>query len=146
MFQRLLLTFDCGSFTIGAVGAFAKALALIAALQLVGGHWAILQTAAWSQMFLEASQKHDLLTSFKIIFEPRNKCAFCKKIDAAQKEQRENAPLLNLVARLELGLPPRATGLQLMPGEGRQQWLLPDFIWPESHIDDIIPPVPIRLV
>lgn len=62
-------------------------LSLIACLSLAGGHWAMLQTAAWSGMLLEYGRSYGVEKAVSMTFDGDHPCALCKKIEAAQKQQ-----------------------------------------------------------
>ena len=68
------------------LGHFLLIFALLAA---TGGHWAVLQTVAWTNMLainLRASSFEQALTK---TFDGRNPCAICKQISAGKKSEKK---------------------------------------------------------
>lgn len=69
-----------------------RSLALVAALILCGGHWALMQTVAWTGMLLENSRSETTFAAAVTkTFNGQNPCSLCKKIDLAHAEE-EQAP------------------------------------------------------
>ena len=73
------------------VGIFFGALAL---LQLLGGHWAVLQTGAWMGMIVQYSQQAGLKAGLAQTFDGEHPCSVCKAIQAGKKHEQKKAPLL----------------------------------------------------
>lgn len=67
-------------------------LVCLAMFSVAGGHWAILQTVAWTKMLWTYSQQADsLLVGAKKTFSGEYPCEMCRKVAEAQK-QEEKAP------------------------------------------------------
>ena len=73
------------------VGIFLSALAL---LQLLGGHWAVLQTGAWMGMVVQYSQQSGLKAGLAQAFDGEHPCPVCKAIQTGKKHEQKKAPLL----------------------------------------------------
>jgi hypothetical protein len=73
------------------LGIFLGALAL---LQLLGGHWALLQTGAWMGMVVQYSQQAGLKAGLAQAFDGEHPCPVCKAIQAGKKHEQKKAPLL----------------------------------------------------
>jgi hypothetical protein len=73
------------------LGIFFGALAL---LQLLGGHWAVLQTGAWMGMVVQYSQQAGLKAGFTQAFDGEHPCPVCKAIQDGKKHEQKKAPLL----------------------------------------------------
>lgn len=59
---------------------------------VAGGHWAVLQTVAWTNMLWTYSQQSDsLLVGAKKTFSGEYPCEMCRKVAEGQK-QEEKAP------------------------------------------------------
>jgi hypothetical protein len=67
----------------------------IALLQLLGGHWAILQVGAWAGMAVSYSQQGGLMCGLSQTFDGEHPCPICKAIQAGQKQEQKKAPLLS---------------------------------------------------
>ncbi len=55
-------------------------LSLWLCLYLAGGHWAVLQTVAWSGMILNYSRVHGLQKGVEETFDGKHPCPMCKKV------------------------------------------------------------------
>jgi hypothetical protein len=67
---------------------------LLAFLQLLGGHWAILQVGAWAGMAVSYSQQAGLMAGLSQTFDGEHPCPICKAIQDGQKHEQKKAPLL----------------------------------------------------
>jgi hypothetical protein len=72
-------------------GIFFGALAL---LQILGGHWALLQTSAWVGMIVQYSQRTGLKAALTETFDGEHPCSVCKAIQDGKKQEQKKAPLL----------------------------------------------------
>src|SRR5437868_4442842 len=71
-------------------------LALLACLQFFGGHWAILQSIAWTRMLITYSTQSGLSTGVKQTFDGRHPCAQCRAIvQERAKEQTQKTDRIN---------------------------------------------------
>jgi hypothetical protein len=66
----------------------------LALLQLLGGHWAVLQTGAWMGMIVQYSQQAGLKAGLARTFDGEHPCAVCKAIQDGKKHEQKKAPLL----------------------------------------------------
>jgi hypothetical protein len=61
---------------------------------IAGGHWAVLQTVAWTGMVVEYSKGSSLVAALTKTFSGKAPCKMCMAIDAGkQKESRLPAPV-----------------------------------------------------
>ncbi|MEY2598439.1 MAG: hypothetical protein RLZZ142_698 [Verrucomicrobiota bacterium] len=68
-----------------------RILALFAALQLLGGHWAVLQTAAWVSMAVEYSKNDSLSSALTKTFDGEHPCQLCHAVkEGRSKEQKQD--------------------------------------------------------
>src|ERR1700751_554974 len=72
-------------------GIFFGALAL---LQILGGHWALLQTSAWVGMIVQYSQRDGLKAGLAQAFDGEHPCSVCKAIQNGKKQEQKKEPLL----------------------------------------------------
>ncbi len=64
---------------------------ILAMFSLLGGHWAVLQTVAWTQMLRDYSQNATVAEAVKKTFSGEAPCSMCKQI-AGARQQEEKAP------------------------------------------------------
>jgi hypothetical protein len=67
---------------------FAVAMALVLA---VGGHWAVLQTAAWVGMVISYSQDAPLKEAVAKTFDGQHPCKLCKAVQAGKTSEQKQA-------------------------------------------------------
>jgi hypothetical protein len=72
-------------------GIFFGALAL---LQILGGHWALLQTTAWVGMIVQYSQRDGLTAGLAQTFDGEHPCSVCKAIQDGKKQEQKKTLLL----------------------------------------------------
>lgn len=76
---------------------FARVLVVLALVASIGGHWALLQSVAWTQMLVERTQQASFGEAVKTTFDGAHPCAMCKRItDGKQKEQQPEQTLLKV--------------------------------------------------
>lgn len=63
----------------------------LAMFSIAGGHWAILQTVAWTQMIRDYSQESGLIAGVAQTFSGERPCGMCKSIEK-NRQQEEKAP------------------------------------------------------
>jgi hypothetical protein len=66
----------------------------LALLQILGGHWAFLQTGAWIGMIVQYSQQGGLKSGLAQTFDGEHPCPVCKAVQDGQKQEQKKAPLL----------------------------------------------------
>ena len=68
-------------------------LLIAALLAATGGHWALLQTVAWTNMLTENLRTDSLETAVTKTFGGKHPCSLCKRIAAGKKaEQKAEFP------------------------------------------------------
>lgn len=85
---------------------------MIAGLQLLGGHWAILQTAAWVGMVIDYSKTEGVDAGIAKTFDGKHPCPLCLSI--AKNKEKEGKQTTN-VSPAKIYLVYQAPGLALMP-------------------------------
>ncbi len=79
---------------IFAAARFGRLLVVLALVASIGGHWALLQSVAWTQMLVERTQAASFGEAVKTTFDGAHPCAMCKRIsDGKQKEQQPSQEL-----------------------------------------------------
>lgn len=77
-----------------------KLLVIVAAVQILGGHWLALQSVAWVGMIANYSRDESLATALKKTFDGKRPCALCKVVNKGrQQEEKEEAD--RMIVKLE---------------------------------------------
>jgi hypothetical protein len=87
--------------------ALSRLFALIAAVQILGGHWAVLQTLAWTGMLIENVQRKPITEALARTFDGSQPCGLCKVVTEGRKSE-EKQDLAKLVVKLDAVLAPAA--------------------------------------
>jgi hypothetical protein len=66
----------------------------LAFLQILGGHWAVLQVGAWAGMIVQYSQQSGLIAGLSQTFDGMHPCPICKAIQKGKKQEDKKAPFL----------------------------------------------------
>ena len=64
-----------------------RALLIVALIAAVGGHWAVLQTVAWTNMLAHNLRTESLTVAVTKTFDGKNPCGLCKVISAGKKAE-----------------------------------------------------------
>ena len=57
---------------------------------MLGAHWALLQTVAWTTMLADNLRTHSLSESVARTFDGKYPCPICKAIAAGKKSEKKN--------------------------------------------------------
>lgn len=68
-------------------GHFCLVLALVA---LMGGHWAVLQTVAWTAMLADNLETESFEEAVKNTFSGKRPCKLCKSIASGKQEEKKS--------------------------------------------------------
>jgi len=71
---------------LGKTGRLALIVALFAA---TGGHWAVLQSVAWSAMLVRYSHESGIAIAVEKTFDGQHPCALCDKISKARSDGKK---------------------------------------------------------
>ena len=66
----------------------------LALLQILGSHWAFLQTGAWIGMVVQYSQQVGLKAGLAQTFDGEHPCSVCKAIQDGKKQEQKKVRLL----------------------------------------------------
>jgi hypothetical protein len=69
---------------------YGRLLCVIVCIHLVGGQWALLQTAAWAGMLADYGSAYGIRKAVEMTFDGEHPCAMCRKIGEDRK--RESKP------------------------------------------------------
>jgi hypothetical protein len=73
---------------------FAHGLLIVAVLATAGGHWAVLQSVAWTTMLADNLRTTSFCDAVKQTFDGKHPCGLCKQINQGrQTEKKSEAPL-----------------------------------------------------
>jgi hypothetical protein len=67
-----------------------KIFVVISLVAMLGAHWALLQTVAWTTMLADNLRTHSLTESVTRTFDGKYPCPICKAIAAGKKSERKN--------------------------------------------------------
>jgi len=65
---------------------------ILAMLMACGGHWAVLQTVAWTKMIADFSQKEGLQSAITKTFDGCHACKLCNCIKAGKASEKKQEP------------------------------------------------------
>ncbi len=86
-------------------------LLIVALLAATGGHWALLQSVAWTSMLAEHMQSESFSAAMEQTFDGKHPCPLCCAIAAAKKSDKKTEfPL----SAQKIEFPPLAPGLVLL--------------------------------
>ena len=71
--------------------SFGKFLVVVALVAMLGAHWALLQTVAWTTMLADNFQTQSLATAMMHTFDGKHPCCLCKAIAAAKQSEKKNS-------------------------------------------------------
>ena len=74
----------------------AKVAVILAVALSIGLHWALLQSVAWTGMFVSFAQQTTLREAFTKTFDGKNPCRICKLVREGQKSDKAKESLLPL--------------------------------------------------
>lgn len=98
-------------------------LALLAAVQILGGHWMALQSVAWVGMVIDYSQQAPLSVAIEKTFDGAHPCGLCEKVTQGRQDEQKN-DAVRLVVKFEAVL---ATPSLALPLAG-QPWTYPRLV------------------
>lgn len=74
-----------------------RLIVILALAASVGGHWALLQSVAWTRMLIERAQTQSFAEAVRNTLDGRHPCEMCQRItegqEKEQKPERQNAKI-----------------------------------------------------
>ncbi len=67
-----------------------QVLLIVALVASVGGHWAVLQSVAWTNMLAGNLRAASVTEAFEKTFDGRHPCRLCKAITAGKKSEKKS--------------------------------------------------------
>ena len=103
-----------------------RLVVILALLASIGGHWALLQSVAWTRMIIERTHADSFATAVQTTLDGAHPCDLCKRItEGKQNEQQPEKSPLNvkvdlLCERQSIAIAPTSEPLifQSVPTEG----------------------------
>lgn len=83
------------------LGQFACVIAFFA---ICGGHWAMLQTVAWTQMLRDYSEESGIVAAIQQTFSGERPCSMCVNITDARQKESQSPAMLALAKKFEISL------------------------------------------
>ena len=71
-------------------------LLTVALVATIGGHWAVLQTVAWTTMLADNLRAAPLAEAVEKTFDGKHPCTLCKQISAGKKSEQKSEFQLSL--------------------------------------------------
>jgi hypothetical protein len=89
---------------------FGKWLVVLALVTMIGGHWALLQSAAWVRMAVKFSEKETLVVALEKTFNGKNPCRLCQFVKTGKASEKKQ-DLQKLEAKFEFTVHAETCGL-----------------------------------
>lgn len=93
-------------------------LVIIAVFSLAGGHWAVLQSVAWTGMILSYSKEAGLPAAIEKTFSNRAPCKLCKAISAGKQKEGRTQTIASDAKKIDQLSGPRGSSAPLPPATG----------------------------
>jgi hypothetical protein len=78
-----------------------RIIALVALVQLAGGHWTAMQCVAWANMFASYVREYPVAESLAKTFDPEKPCSLCKSIRAGQEREQKLPSVVSRTVKIE---------------------------------------------
>lgn len=75
--------------TLKSLGRLFVVTAMIVA---IGGHWAVLQSVAWTTMIVANAQSENFSDALKNTFDGDHPCELCKRIESGRQSEKKQDP------------------------------------------------------
>ena len=66
-----------------------RLIVILALLASVGGHWAVLQSVAWTRMIIERTHADSFVTAVKTTLDGEHPCDMCKRITEGKQSEQQ---------------------------------------------------------
>ena len=68
---------------------FRHLIAILAAIQILGGHWIALQSVAWVEMVIDYSKQSSVGAALEKTFDGAHPCTLCKNVAKGRGEEQK---------------------------------------------------------
>ncbi len=99
---------------------FSRVVVFFAAVQILGGHWMALQSAAWIGMIASNANAETLVVAIEKTFDGEHPCGLCEVVKNG-RNQEEKQPLAKAIVKLDAVL---MAAMVLRPPRG-SNWKYP---------------------
>ena len=82
------------------LSCLSRLLIFLAAVQILGGHWAALQSIAWARMVADYAQGESLVAAIEKTFDGDHPCDLCKQV-ASGRAQEQKLPVAKSIVKLD---------------------------------------------
>ena len=66
-----------------------RLVVILALLASVGGHWALLQSVAWTRMIIERTHADSFAAAVQTTLDGEHPCALCKRITEGKQQEKQ---------------------------------------------------------
>jgi len=129
----------------GVLRAIGFPLMAVAMLSILGGHWAILQAVAWSQMLRDYSRDASLGVAVEKTFSGKYPCSLCKRVAEERQREEQKTPLVKLEKK-SVEIAPEPVLVIVQPPAGEFRYPPVARMIPSERFDAPPRPVPRALV
>jgi len=118
-------------------------IAAIAMFFIIGGHWGLLQTVAWTQMiWTYTTQDGSVLAGAKKTFDGEHPCHMCESIKHAKKQEKKSPETIAATKKIEL-LALESSRILPLPASADFQFPIPLHLAADTRPHQPEAPVPI---
>lgn len=119
------------------MGRLQRIVGVCLLIAAVGGHWFVLQSAAWVSMLVKYSENAPFREAVLKTFDGQHPCKMCKAV-AEGKKSESNKTLVKLEIKLDFTL--QASAQLLFPPQFDAHCTAPDFLSPRLRASPPLPP------
>jgi hypothetical protein len=116
---------------------FGKFFVIVALIATTGGHWAALQSVAWTTMLADNLRMHSFSESVARTFDGKHPCPICKALAAAKKSEKKSEFTLQMQ---KLEFPPANENPVLIAPSDFQLLPQPNFFAESLTQKPLLPP------
>ena len=120
----------------GVLVRFGKILVVLALVAMLGAHWALLQTMAWTTMLADNLQSSSLHQALAKTFDGEHPCPICLAIAAGKKSEQKNEFTVKMQ---KMEFPPAEENMVLVPPAQFELLPLTDAF---ADLSSLAPPTP----
>jgi hypothetical protein len=84
------------------VRRLASLFIITALVAVIGGHWAILQSVAWTSMLAQNLQSGSVTEAVSKTFDGEHPCSLCNQIAEGRKSEKKSDPLNLKMKKIEM--------------------------------------------
>jgi len=117
-------------------------LVLIALIEIAGGHWAVLQTVAWTGMAIDYSRSYGVASGLVRTFDGAHPCPLCLEVKQGRQDEQKQAPkeIDFKLAKIQLFSPHDSFAVTLPVPISRAAWFSVPFRFSARSAAPLTPP------